>query len=238
MSFRKSTIPAECDTCPLRSDCLLGQPLPGEHGECADVVQREMRIAPGDILFRRSEPFRSVFVVCAGAVKTQRVTAAGDLVVTGFCLPGDIVGFESLGSREHSSDAVATAPARLVRLDVERLLSLCGNKPAVYTWMMERLGHLLRRKDVDQAWAKGLQTDERILRFFLDLHERTRPVEADSATEGQLPMRKQDIAHYLNITPETLSRNLSVLRRKRLLFITHSRYALPNVEQARQITQL
>jgi CRP/FNR family transcriptional regulator len=179
-----------------------------------------------------------VFVVCAGAIKTQRVTAAGDLVVTGFCLPGDIVGFESLGSREHSCDAVATAPARLVRLDVARLLGLCANRPAVYGWMMDRIGHLLRRKDVDQAWAKGLQTHERILRFFLDLHDRIRPLAPQGTSEGQLPMRKQDIAHYLNITPETLSRNLSVLRRKRLLFIDHSRYALPNVEQARQITQV
>jgi CRP/FNR family transcriptional regulator len=238
MSLRKQPFPAECDACQLRAGCLLGQPLPEEHADCAEVVQRELQVEAGEILFRRSEPFRSVFVVCAGAVKTQRVTAAGDLVVTGFCLPGDIVGFESLGSREHSCDAVATAPARLVRLDVERLLGLCAQKPAVYTWVMGRIGHLLRRKDVDQAWAKGLQTDERILRFFLDLHERTRPVAADATTEGQLPMRKQDIAHYLNITPETLSRNLSVLRRKRLLFITHSRYALPNVEQARLITQV
>ena len=238
MPIRKPSVSAECETCSLHPGCLLGQPLPEEDGECAEVVQREMRVAAGDTLFRRSDPFRSVYVVCAGAVKTQRVTAAGDLVVTGFCLPGDIVGFESLGSREHSYDAVATAPARLVRLDVERLLGLCANKPAVYTWVMERIGHLLRRKDVDQAWAKGLQTDGRILRFFLDLHERTRPVAADNTLEGQLPMRKQDIAHYLNITPETLSRNLSVLRRKRLLFITHSRYALPNLEQARQLTQV
>lgn len=238
MPMRKSPVPAHCGTCPSRTDCILGHPLPDEQGECADVVQRELRVAAGDTLFRRSEPFRSVFVVCAGAVKTQRVTAAGDLVVTGFYLTGDIVGLEALGSREHSYDAVATAATRLVRLDVERLLRLCANKPAVYTWVMERIGHLLRRKDVDQAWAKGLQTDERILRFFLDLHERTRPLDADSGMEGQLPMRKQDIAHYLNITPETLSRNLSVLRRKRLLFINHSRYALPNLEQARQITQV
>lgn len=238
MSVQKSALPVECGTCPLRPDCLLGQPLPEEDGACAEVVQREMRVAAGDTLFRRSEPFRSVFVVCAGAVKTQRVTAAGDLVVTGFCLPGDIVGFESLGSCEHSCDAVATAPARLVRLDVGRLLGLCANRPAVYRWMMERIGHLLRRKDVDQGWAKGLQTDERILRFFVDLHDRVRPLAPQGGSAGWLPMRKQDIAHYLNITPETLSRNLSVLRRKRLLLIEQSRYALPNVEQARQITQV
>lgn len=238
MSFPRPSIAEECSACAVRGDCLLGQPLPEEQGDCAAAVQRQLRVAAGEELFRRADPFRSVFVVCEGAVKTQRVTAAGDLVVTGFCLPGDIVGFEALGSREHACDAVATAPSRVVRLDVDRLLGVCAHKPAIAAWVMQRVGDLLRRKDVDQAWAKGLQTDQRILRFFLDLHERMRPHGVWTSTEGHLPMRKQDIARYLNITPETLSRNLTVLRRKRLLLITHSRYALPNVEQARRITLL
>jgi len=238
MTFQKPSIPADCVRCSRRADCLLGQHLPDEQGDCAGVVQRQLRYDAGDVLFRRATTFRSLFVVCEGAVKTQRVTAAGDLVVTGFCLPGDIVGFEALGSAEHDYDAVATAASRVVRFDVARLLETCSDKPTLYGWVIGRIGHLLRRKDVDQTWAKGLPTDERILRFFLDLHERMRPDAAERSIEGELPMRKQDIAHYLNITPETLSRNLTVLRRKQLLLIKRSRYALPNVEQARLITQL
>jgi CRP/FNR family transcriptional regulator len=237
-SKQQIAMPADCAQCPHRAACLLGQPLPEEQGDCAGIVQRQLQVDAGTALFHRAAPFRSLFVVCAGAVKTQRVTSAGDLVVTGFCLPGDIVGLEALGSSAHEYDAVATAPTRVVRFDVERLLRLCSHKPALYGWVMGRIGHLLRRKDVDQGWAKGLPTDERILRFFLDLHERMRPGSAGHAIEGELPMRKQDIAHYLNITPETLSRNLTVLRRKRLLLIQRSRYALPNVEQARMITRL
>ena len=230
----------KCEGCSEREECLLGK-LSSDPGACrkgtAKLPQR-IQLATGEMLFRRMDDCRSLFVICSGAIKTQRVTAEGHLVVTGLWLPGDILGLEALGGAEYEFDAVATKAGTVVRLDVRLLLEACTQTPAMNIWFTQRLGQLLRRRDIDHASSKCLQSNARILRFFLDLHERTRQDETDQGIEGELPMHKQDIARYLNMTPETLSRNLSTLRRKRLLFISKTHYTVPDVAHVRSMAAL
>lgn len=238
VSIQNSSASGECGSNAWCSECLFGS-LSSRGGQgCQEIDHTHLEMDSGETLFRRQDSFRSVFVICAGAVKTQRVMPDGDLLVTGVWLPGDIVGLDGLGGNQHEFDAVATKPSRVVRLSVGQLLKACTQDTAINAWFTQRLGHLLRRKVTDQAWAKGLQSNERILRFFLDLHERMYQGDSDTLIEGELPMPKQDIARYLNMAPETLSRNLSSLRRKRLLVITKTHFAVPDVAQARLVTQL
>jgi CRP/FNR family transcriptional regulator len=160
------------------------------------------------------------------------------LVVAGVWLPGDVIGLEALGEADYEFDAVATKASRVVRLDLAHFLDACAQAPTINTWFTQMMGKLLRRKDLDQVLAKGLPSNQRVLRFFLDLHARTSRDEISDVVEGELPMHKQDIARYLNMTPETLSRNLSVLRRKHLLLISRTHYAVPDVAHARRLTAM
>ena len=240
VSFTKPRLCTECECCSKREECLLGRLFPeaGPRGNGMCKPLQVIHLAAGEDLFRRQEECRSLFVICSGAIKTQRVTPEGDLVVTGLWLPGDILGLEALGGAEYEFDAVATRAGTVVRVEVGMLLEACRQRPEANIWFAQRLSHLLRRRDIDQVSSKGLQSNARILRFFLDLHERTRQGNTDLAIEGELPMHKQDIARYLNMTPETLSRNLSTLRRKRSLFISKTHYTVPDVAYVRTITSL
>lgn len=225
-----------CIDCPLQARCFLANPIPHEQGRCAAVVRRRYPVARGERLYRRNAPFSSLFQVCGGSIKTQRETPDGGLVVTGFFLAGDIVGVDAVGDNQYPSDAIATAQTEVCQLDVERLLAHCTGNPELHAWVISRLGFYMRRKDSDLSWSTGLQSHQRVLRFFLDLHERL--AEASSSSALALPMRKQDIARYLHITPETLSRNLAQLRRDGLLRLDNDRFMLPDTARARQVTQL
>lgn len=240
VSSEKPPLCTECECCSQRDECLLGQLFPEaeSRGNRLCKPPQQIHLAAGEALFRRMEDCRSLFIICSGAIKTQRVTPEGDLVVTGLWLPGDILGMEGLGGAEYEFDAVATRAGTVVRVDVGMLLEACQQRPATNLWFTRRLSHLLRRRDIDHASSKGLQSNARILRFFLDLHERTRRGETDQTIEGELPMHKQDIARFLNMTPETLSRNLSTLKRQRLLFISKTHYTVPDVAHVRSMTAL
>lgn len=105
--------------------------------------------------------------------------------------------------------------------------------------MIGSIGTYLRRKDGDLAWSSTLPADRRVLRFFLELNQRLTPNTAQPQQPLQcLPMRKQDIAHYLRMTPETFSRNLAILRRKGLLHIDQGRFLLPDTSRAKALTRL
>lgn len=230
----------QCEECSKLKNCLLGKFSAKQqaYGKAVARSPQHVSLAAGDTLFRRLEDCRSLFVICSGAIKTQRVTPEGDLIVTGLWLPGDILGLEALGGAECEFDAVATRSASVVRLDVEQLLDACLQTPGMNVWFTQKLGQLLRRRDVDHASFKGQNSSKRILRFFLDLHERSRESEVDQAIEGELPMHKQDIARYLDMSPETLSRSLSTLRHQQLLFVSKTHYTVPDVAHVRSMAAL
>lgn len=238
-TMRNASQPAAagaCGGCPLRARCFLANPLPHEESHCADAVRRRYPIARGEKVYRRNAPFSSLFQVCTGSVKTQRETPDGGLVVTGFFLPGDIVGVDAIGDSRHPSDAIAITQTEVCQLDFERLLTHCASRPGLHNWVIAQIGFYVRRKDTDLSWSTGLSAHQRVLRFFLDLHERLAREAASPPLA--LPMRKQDIARYLHMTPETFSRNLAQLRRDGLLHLDNDHFALPDTARARRVTQL
>ena len=232
-----ATAPA-CEGCGLVERCFLAKPLPDDDGDCADIVRRRYPIERGERLYRRNTPFTSLYQVCSGSLKTQRETPEGDLVVTGFFLPGDVVGIDALADRQYQSDAYANIDTEVCQLDFERLLSHCAQKPGLNAWIISMIGSYVRRKDSDLSWSCSLQTHQRVLRFFLDLHERLTQPSHTQPSRLSLPMKKQDIASYLHMTPETLSRNLAQLRREGLLHLHDNRFTLPDTTRARAITGL
>ena len=224
-----------CSDCGQMETCFLASALPDESGDCASVVYRRKAVSHGERLFDRGAPFSALYLVAKGSIKTQRVTPEGDLVVTGFFLPGDVVGLDALGDDRYPSDAVVLTDSEVCRLQFQRLFALCSAKPRMHDWILSRIGWYLRHKENNLSWSRGLSSDLRVLQFFLDLHERLRQTETSRSTTT-LPMKKQDIAHYLHITPETLSRNLAVLRKSGLLLIDNDRFTLPDPARARQMT--
>lgn len=234
----RSNVSTACRGCRLQARCFLATRLPDEDGDCAGVIRRRFPLAPEQKLYHRNANFTSLFQVCSGSLKTQRETFGGGLVVTGFYLPGDIAGIEAIGATRYPSDALATTDAEVCQLDVERLLSHCATKPELHAWINSRIGCYMRRKDNDMHWSTGLQSSRRVLRFFLDLRERLDQDPPAFRLAYELPMRKQDIARYLHITPETLSRNLAQLRREGLLHLDRDHFSVPDFARAQQVAQL
>ncbi len=223
----------ECEACSQQNDCFLATRLPDDQGPCRAAVQRRFTLDTGDRLYRLGEACTALFQVCRGAIKTQRETVDGDLVVTGFFLPGDLVGIDALGDNVFPSDAIACSGTEICQFNFQRLLSSCADRPGLNAWIIAAVGRYVRRKDADLAWPSSLQSHQRVLRFFLDLHERLNQQSNGLADTLSLPMRKQDIARYLNVTPETLSRNLARLKRDGLLQVRNDHFRVPDAERAR-----
>lgn len=230
----RQRLAAGCEDCRLRRDCFLANPLPEEDGDCRHVAQRRFLLSGGDRLYRLGDKCTALYQVCSGAIKTQRETADGDLLVSGFFLPGDLVGADALSDRIHPSDAIACAKTEICQLNVAELVAGCMHKPGLSQWIMSALACHVRRKDTELSWSSSQQSHQRVLRFFLELHERLAQTAPAADNLVSLPMRKQDIARYLHVTPETLSRNLAQLKREGLLQVNKNSFVLPDAPRARE----
>lgn len=226
-----------CSSCPQQANCFLAQPLPDERGKCAGIVRRSISLPRNERLFHRGSAFGFVYIVCDGSLKTQLETRNGDLVITGFHFPGDILGIDAIADGVYPCDAMATSDSRICQLNFSRLLSQCADDPRLHQWVISRISKYLQCRDNDLCWSISLPAHKRVLRFFLNMYERLSNAGCAYDSSSLLPMRKQDIARYLHITPETLSRNLGQLRRQDLLVVEKHRFRLPNKVLARELTQ-
>lgn len=171
------------------------------------ALVRELR--KGQILFRQGEPGRAVYWLDAGRVQLSRQTAGGRQVIIRTVRPGELFAEAALFEEQrYPVTARAATASRLVGLwrgDFLELLSVASFRDAFLGLLMRRLRYLTER--LEQVASASVEA--RLARFLFEQYGR--------ATAAEVEFSKQDVAAAIGITPETLSRLLRRLRRRRLL---------------------
>jgi CRP-like cAMP-binding protein len=170
-------------------------------GVCAElnVIGIARGLVRDQLLFAEGDSADLVYKMVSGVVRTYRLLADGRRQITGFHLPGDVFGVELRQARSEAAEAVAEAT-----VIVARRSSLTA-EPGEALWR-HAMG-VLRRSE-DHVLTLGRRSAaERVASFLLDLAERL-----GGRDEIALPMSRQDIADYLGLTIETVSRTLTQLQ--------------------------
>jgi CRP-like cAMP-binding protein len=154
-------------------------------------------------IFGEDEPADYVYKVVSGSVRTYKVLDDGRRQIGGFYLPGDIFGLQFGDSHALSAEAITDAKVLVVKRSAFQALTSRGASMAqeLFALTGRELGAMQKRV---LLLVKGAQ--ERVASFLLEMAER---VPASNTIE--LPMLRQDIADYLGITIETVSRTLTAL---------------------------
>jgi CRP/FNR family nitrogen fixation transcriptional regulator len=164
-------------------------------------------------IFGDGEPANNVYKVISGAVRVFRILADGRRQILQFCLPGDIFGIE-MGS-DHNATAEAIGDSLIL---VARRSHVLGDDPSI-SRRLWRLAMSDLRRSHDQVLSLGRRSaSERLASFLSEMAERL----GDEDTV-ELPMSRQDIADYLGLTIETVSRTLTQFRSQRLITIRDCR---------------
>jgi CRP/FNR family transcriptional regulator, nitrogen fixation regulation protein len=162
-------------------------------------------------VFGEAEPADHVYQVTSGAVRTFKLLPDGRRQIGGFHLPGDIFGVENGEVYRFSAEAITRTRVRIAKrhrvfceLPEKNILQLVARN------LQHAENHVL---------ILGRQTSIEKIAFFLTEMDRR----MKSPKLLTLPMSRRDIADYLGLTHETVSRTLSVLRREGILsFPGHS----------------
>jgi len=156
--------------------------------------------ARGKEIFGEGEKAEFVYSVIRGAVRAFRVLADGRRQISDFYLPGDVFGVEP--GADHGGSAEALCDTVLV---VARRSVLVDEGDGAMSRRLWRLAIDELKRCQDHLLTLGCRTaSERVANFLSDLAERL-----DCGTTLELPMSRQDIADYLGLTIETVSRCLT-----------------------------
>jgi len=192
-----------------------------EKSICADLGAREFvqvektmarrNIAKGRALMSEGEPNDHLYVVVEGSFRLSKHLEDGRRQITGFLFPGDFVGVRATPESAYSVEALEDS--LVCNFPHNYLDSIAGDNPGVKDRLIAR-GQTEFHKAQDHIVLLGKKTAEERVESFLKMVADAIGRYEDDAQETALPMPRQDIADYLGLRLETLSRTLAILKKK------------------------
>ncbi len=198
---------AACASCGARAFSVCGR-LGDEDLAKLDSIAERTALKAGEGLIRQGDPAGHVFNITSGSVRVYKLLPDGRRQITGFLFAGDFVGLAT--GEDYAFSAEAIEDATLCRFRKSDYRALIREAPALESALLERATHELAAAQ-NQMLLLGRKTAlERVASFLLNLPED--PVRP--ATDGlvRLPMTRAEIADYLGLTIETVSRVFSRLK--------------------------
>lgn len=214
-----------CGSCALNWRCLPGGVTGARMARFEEAVHRYRVLTAGERLFRVGDPFRHMYAVHAGAFKTYNVDAEGREHVMAFHFPSEVIGVEAIFPERHVSDCVALSESAVCILPYGELTRLAREIPEVQT----QLFRMLSRYVLGFASIAGdFSAEERLAAFLVMVSARLR--RQGEAADLPLAMSRQDIANFLRLAPETVSRILARFQKKGLVRADRKHIALVHPE--------
>jgi CRP-like cAMP-binding protein len=167
-------------------------------------------------IYGEGEPAECTYKVVAGAVRTYKMLADGRRQIGCFYLPGDVFGLETGDNYSFSAEAISDA--KILVVERKALLSLAKRDSEVAHQLWSATGQELRRVQ-DHVLVLIKSAKERVASFLLEMAQRH-----SGTNDIVLPMSRQDIADYLGITIETVSRTLAELEDSASIKLTSARH--------------
>jgi CRP/FNR family transcriptional regulator len=193
-----------CSTCAFSDACLSQGLDKSVLGELHVLVEHVGPIHEGEHIFREGDEFTAIAAVRAGTVKTYVVDPGGHEQVLGFFLPGEVIGLNAIHQSRFPCNAVALDTVMLCRFSFPKISVLATRVPG----LQQHLFRLLSRDIGNAALLAGdWSADQRMAAFLVGLSRRL-AARGFSADRFQLTMARTDIANYLRLAPETVSRVL------------------------------
>lgn len=173
------------------------------------------RLKPEQSAFHEGDPAKRVFMVTQGALKLYTLLADGRRQITGFMFPGDFLGISV--DEEYAFTVEALEDTELWWFSREAFDRFVGDNPKVERELYRLAAHELAEAQRQMVLLGRKAAAERLASFFLALLERAERASGERETEFDLPMSRIDIADYLGLTKETVSRMLAHLRSRGLI---------------------
>ena len=208
-----------CHECGVRQTAICGV-LDDEQIVDMGRMMTQKWFEPGQFVVLEGDPGDHAYTVTEGVIKVFKSLVDGRVQITGFLLPGDFLGLPSRGQFMYSAEAVSRA--RLCAFLRRPLQALFDSSPGLEKRLLEIVDDELTLAQ-DHMLLLGRRTaDERVACFLLEFAERFARV-GWPLDPMILPVGRGDIADYLGLSLETVSRSFSRLKKSGVLSLPNKR---------------
>lgn len=191
-------------------------------------------VARGQVLYHAGDDFSALYVVCAGAFKSSLLSEDGREQIVGFYMAGDVLGADAIGSGTHETTVTSLEDSYACEIPFARLEALCCSLPALHRQLLRVIATEIHHDQNMLLLLGSMRAEERLAAFLLSL-SRQFAARGYSHRQYNLPMTRTDIASYLGLTHETVSRLLSRLQQQHVLRIDRRSIELKDISALQSV---
>jgi CRP/FNR family transcriptional regulator len=213
----KTKLQVTCQNCSLSELCIPRGLSYKDVERVGDIVGRKKLLRKGDYLYRQGDKFRGILAIKSGTAKLVTTDLRGDEYLTGYLLPGELLGFDALADDRHHYSAMALETLEYCEMPGEDLDRLCREVPNLLRELFRHAGKTLNT-ETDRFVLSRRTAEERVASFLLDLSDRLSR-RGFSGADIKLSLTRQEIGNYLGLALETVSRALKSLEESGLVTV-------------------
>ena len=205
-----------CNDCSLNPVCLPLAVDKGQLEKLDKLINRRRPMKRGEHVYFANDTFHSIFAIRSGSIKTYSLTEDGEEQVTGFYLPGEIIGIDGINTNRHINSAKALESTALCEIPFEQMELLSVEIPSLQHHFFKLMSKEIQADQQLQLLLSKKPADERIAALLVNFGARHKQ-RGLSATQYRLPMSRNDIGNYLGLAVETVSRVFTRFQNEKLI---------------------
>lgn len=236
-TIRIATPPKGAQAC--ASCCLQGVCLPcglngNELTRFGEIATAKRRVGRGASLYHSGDRFESLYAVRSGSFKTVGVSREGTEKITGFHLPGELLGLDAINGGRHGYNAVALEDSEVCIIPFAQLEQMALSLPALQHQLLRLVSGDISRDHGLMLLLGSMTAEQRLAAFLLSLSRRYQRL-GFAAERFNLRMTREEIGNYLGLTLETVSRLFSRFQREGMLTVNQREIELRQPGRLREI---
>lgn len=221
---------AACRNCSLYHLCLPLGIDNDDMDELDRIIRRKRPLRRGEYLFQAGDPFRAIYAIRSGSVKTFAATEEGHEQVTGFHLPGELVGLDAIIRERHPCSSRALETTSVCEIPFDRLEELGGKIPGLQRQLLRLMSKELLEDEQLMMLLGKKSAEGRLAALLISISDRFKQ-RGFSAREFNLSMSRNDIANYLGLAVETVSRLFTRFQADGLLSADRKHVIIQDIER-------
>jgi CRP/FNR family transcriptional regulator len=229
----KRTFSNKCKHCRLASLCLPANIEKNTLKKLSELKFNSRVLKPGEYLCRQGESSKSLFALRSGLLKSFTTKSDGQEYIMGFHGPSELFGWEGIDDKQKSLSIIALDHTNVCEIPLERLESLSNQIPGLHIQLMKLTSQRIRRDNLNLLRTSA---EQRVASFLLQQSEQN-TILGYPFYVCNLKMTHQDIANYLRIAPETISRTFRTLQKKGLLQAIRKKVILKDIDALKQVAE-
>lgn len=202
----------------LSDVCSLLNIADSANSDCKEILFQHMHYKAGKRIYMVGQQFDTLFVVNSGFLKTVVIDECGSEQVLGFPMKGDLLGTNAIHSKQHTTEVVALSDCDLILIPYKTFSNLGRAYVELEHAMLELMSRELVREQMTICMLSALGAEAKVARFLVSLGKRFRQL-GYSGKVYNLRMSRLEIANYLGLAIETVSRTLSAFHELGLIVV-------------------